>query len=49
MHDQLPDKLQGNAFLGSGNIYATTAARDAAIGGDGVATLPYTDVYVIAT
>jgi hypothetical protein len=34
MHDQLADKLQGNQFLGSAQVYATTAARDTALGGD---------------
>lgn len=49
MHDQLADKLQGNQFLGSAQVYATTAARDTALGGDWVATKAYSDVYVTAT
>lgn len=37
--------------IGGGNatIYATTTARDTALGANGVATLPYTDIYVSGT
>lgn len=49
MHDQLVDKQQGDPILISATVYATTAARDTALGGDGVATLPYTNIYVTAT
>jgi len=38
------DKNGGNV-----QTYATTAARDTALGGDGVATLPYSDIYVTNT
>lgn len=34
---------------GNGLVYATTAARDSALGADGVATLPYRNIYVTAT
>lgn len=34
---------------GNATTYATTAARDSALGGDGAATLPYTDIYVTWT
>lgn len=40
-------KLDKNG--GNSTIYATTAARDSALGGDGAATLPYTNIYVTAT
>lgn len=33
----------------NGVTYATTAARDSALGADGVATLPYRNIYVTAT
>lgn len=38
------DKNGGNTA-----VYASTALRDAALGGNGVATLPYSDIYVTAT
>lgn len=38
------DKNGGNV-----QTYATTADRDTALGGDGAATLPYSDIYVTAT
>jgi len=49
MHDQLVDKQQGDELLSSAQIYATTAARDTALGGNWVATLPYVNIYVTAT
>lgn len=45
MHDQLWDKLEWY----SAAVYATTAARDTALWGNGAATKPYTGVYVTAT
>ena len=38
------DKNGGNV-----QTYASTAARDSALGADGAATLPYSDIYVTAT
>lgn len=38
------DKNGGNTA-----VYASTAARDSALGGNGAATLPYSDIYVTAT
>lgn len=49
MHDQLRDKNQATEALIYGKTYATTAARDTALWGDGAATHPYTNVYVTAT
>jgi len=34
---------------GNGLVYATTAARDSALGANGAATLPYSDIWVTAT
>lgn len=49
MHDQIRDKTQPTEVLIYGKTYATTAARDAALGADGAAVHPYTNVYVTAT
>lgn len=49
MHDQLRDKNQATEALIYGKTYATEAARDAALGANGVAIHPYTNVYVTAT
>jgi len=49
MHDQIPDKLEGNEAIFSSKIYATTAARDTALWANGAATKPYTGIYVTAT
>lgn len=49
MHDQLPDKQQWDAVLFSAKVYATTAARDSALGADWAATKAYTWIYVTAT
>lgn len=49
MHDQLYDRLEGDPILASATVYATTAARDSALGGDGVATKAYFGIYVAAT
>lgn len=40
-------KLDKNG--GNSTVYATTAARDSALGADWAATLPYTNIYVTAT
>jgi hypothetical protein len=34
---------------GNNVVYATTAARDSALGANGAATLPYSDIWVTAT
>lgn len=44
MHDQIIDRASPEALT-----FATTAARDSALWGNGVATKAYTGVYVIAT
>lgn len=49
MHDQLPDKQQGDAVLFSAKVYATTAARDSALWANWAATKAYTGIYVTAT
>lgn len=49
MHDQLWDILEGNQALFEAKTYATTAARDAALWGDWVATKAYYSIYVTAT
>lgn len=49
MHDQINDQQNPSAQYNVALTYATTAARDIALGGDGVATKPYTNIYVTAT
>lgn len=49
MHDQMIDKQQPTDLLQVATTYATTAARDTALWGDGVATEPYVDIYVTTT
>lgn len=49
MHDQLNDAQNPTAQYNVALTYATTAARDLALGGDGVATKAYTNIYVTAT
>lgn len=49
MHDQLNDAQNPTAQFNVAQTYATTAARDTALGGDGVATKAYTNIYVTAT
>jgi hypothetical protein len=49
MHDQVPDLQEPTQYLQVAKTYASTAARDAALWGNGVATFNYTDVKVTAT
>lgn len=49
MHDQLNDAQNPTAQYNVALTYATPAARDLALGGDGVATKAYTNVYVTST
>lgn len=49
MHDQLYDRLEGDAILASATVYASTAARDTALWADGAATKAYFGIYVTAT
>jgi hypothetical protein len=49
MHDQLLDKLEGDQAILEAKVYATTAARDTALGADAAATKAFTCVYVTAT
>lgn len=49
MHDQSIDKTAPTYSNQIATTYATTAARDTALGGDGAALYPYVDIYVTAT
>lgn len=49
MHDQLLDKNEPEDRVQIATTYATTAARDSALGADWAATYAYTDIYVTAT
>lgn len=49
MHDQIRDKSAPTDPLIYGRTYATIAARDAALWGDGAAIHPYTSIYVTDT
>ncbi len=49
MHDQLLDKTEPTSSVQIATTYETTTARDTALGGNGVATYPYVDIYVEVT
>lgn len=49
MHDQLNDINEPTQNIQVAKTYATEAARDAALGGNGVAAYDYTDIKVVST